>query len=115
MIKKKVLISSVLFFILSIFFIYFKWNDTRSMTLSRADQIMEVLDQYYQVEQLYPNVIDELVTLGWVEAETLFDEWGYRFYYMASVDKDEFSLISLGKDGKLDTNDDIVFMDCGCR
>ena len=70
----------------------------------------EAMEIYHIDLDDYPDTIDQLHP-DYTRDPPKFDAWRNEFVYKVSSDKQNYELISKGPDGKLNTEDDIVFSD----
>jgi hypothetical protein len=83
---------------------YWQGRNTRT----ELNQISQALDQHKNEFKAYPENLGVLIGNNPLKRDWRTDDWGNRYTYEVAPDKQEFSLISPGKDGELRTKDDII-------
>jgi uncharacterized membrane protein YraQ (UPF0718 family) len=82
---------------------YFKATNTKK----EMSEIAEALNKYKYHQNKYPEDLQELIGNNPLKKEWLNDQWGHPYKY--SVSASGPVLVSLGKDGKEGTDDDLSF------
>lgn len=72
------------------------------------NDIVRGLERYYSSYQHYPEDLIELVKDNPLRKRWLSDPWGHPYIYEVDSNKESYKLISLGKDGKQNTGDDVI-------
>ncbi|MTI39439.1 type II secretion system protein GspG [Fulvivirga lutimaris] len=105
-IRYSIIIALILILCFSIFriltFDYFKTQNT----IHRLDEIKTAIEKYESQTGAYPRTIDQLIGSRPLRKDWGFDAWGNPIVYTI-LDK-SFELLSAGKDGKVNTEDDII-------
>ncbi len=76
--------------------------------IDRIANVISGLEYYHALHKMFPNNLNSLVKEEFVKKEFLKNPWGYPYIYEIAKDKESIKLISLGKDGKQNTDDDSV-------
>lgn len=72
------------------------------------NDIVRGLEHYHSSYQHYPEDLFELVKDNPIRKKWLTDPWGHPYIYEVDPNKKSYKLISLGKDGKRNTKDDVI-------
>ena len=76
---------------------------------SLGKEIVNSLERYYESYSRYPERLDIIIADNPLRKRWRSDPWGNPFYYKTSKSKNSYELLSYGLDGKLGTDDDVVF------
>jgi len=85
-------------------------TDKSMRTMQDMRSIGEAVEIYQIDFNVYPDTIDQLHP-DYMKNPPKFDAWDNEYVYKVSSNKKNYELISKGADGKLNTEDDIVFSD----
>ena len=84
------------------------YNNPR-ITREEGKDIIIALNKYKNKYGKYPDDLQTIIGHKPVRSRWNSDAWGQSYQYNISSGKNEFTLISKGKDKILGTEDDIVF------
>ena len=84
---------------------YFKKRDTYNDCIG----ITNALQHYYKHEHRYPASLSEIIDKYPLRQGWRRDHWNNNYAYSVADDARSYTLISPGKDHRLNTRDDIVF------
>ena len=91
-----------------IFFFIFNSYGTKKKTVDKMNQITILLKAEKEQFKKYPIKLKEIVRNNPFRQKLTTDAWENNFIYELSKDSLNYTLISLGKDQKINTTDDIV-------
>lgn len=83
---------------------YFKRRDT----VTDGQEIITAINSYYKQKNKFPDSLSVIISNNPMRKSWNKDGWNNPYHYSSSKNGTSFSLISSGKDGKFNTNDDIV-------
>jgi TM2 domain-containing membrane protein YozV len=78
-------------------------------TRAEAVEIVRVLEEFRGGARAYPDELEIVIGQRPLRAGWRADEWGHPYRYTVEEDGQSFELVSAGPDGRLDTEDDLVF------
>jgi uncharacterized membrane protein YvbJ len=81
--------------------------DYREEALIKINDVKKRLEENKEYKGKYPKNLDDIKRGNPLLSKIDIDPWGNKFHYKTINDGRKFILISLGPDGKLNTNDDI--------
>ena len=90
--------------LLSLYKYYFS-NDEK--TSKKISQIESLIIENKKVNGYYPKNLEDIIRNNPLRKNITLDSWGNEFYYEVLENNNSFTLISKGKDGILNTEDDI--------
>lgn len=76
-------------------------------TKEKISVLKEIINSSYINNNQFPANLSDIINNNPLERNKITDEWNNEFYYELSKDKLKYILISKGKDGELETIDDI--------
>ena len=91
----------------SLFFIF--GSNNNELTKQKMKEISIILEKEKKQLGKYPEKLETIVRNNPLRKQIILDYWSSNFIYKLSKDSLNYSIISLGKDKKLNTSDDIVF------
>jgi general secretion pathway protein G len=101
----------IVILIISIPFLFLRLNRIRNQNFaSTLDKIIEIkllLESEKKQFDFYPKELKTIIRNNPLRKNITLDAWKNEFIYKISKDSLSYELISLGKDGKLNTSDDI--------
>ena len=101
----------IVILIISIPFLFLRLNRIRNQNFaSTLDKIIEIkllLESEKKQFDFYPKELKTIIRNNPLRKNITLDAWKNEFIYKISKDSLNYELISLGKDGKLNTSDDI--------
>lgn len=77
----------------------------------KQEWIMDIskgLKKYYALHKQYPESLNDLLRENFIKKDWLVNPWGYLYIYEIDKERKSFKLISLGKDGKQNSEGAIV-------
>lgn len=74
----------------------------------KLNQVQALLQKEKEVEGRYPNQLAEIIRNNPLYKDITIDLWGNEYYYELLANGSNYKLQSKGKDGILNTKDDIV-------
>lgn len=83
-------------------------NQDFGNTLDKIIEIKLLLESEKKQFGYYPKELKIIIRNNPLRKNITLDGWKKEFIYTISKDSLNYELISLGKDGKLDTSDDII-------
>ena len=101
----------IVILIISIPLLFLKFNRIRNQnlasTLNKVIDIKLLLESEKKQFDYYPKELKTIIRNNPLRKNITLDAWKNEFIYKISKDSLNYELISLGKDGKLNTSDDI--------
>ena len=101
----------IVILIISIPILFLRFNRFRNQNLALTfDKIIEIkllLEAEKKQFGFYPNELKDIIRNNPLRKNITLDAWKNEFIYTISKDSLNYKLISIGKDGKLNTSDDI--------
>jgi len=82
-------------------------NKAERKTNNKIIELKEIIDSNYLITNEFPVNLSDVINNNPLERNKITDEWNNEFFYELSNNKLKYSIISKGKDGKLNTKDDI--------
>jgi hypothetical protein len=79
----------------------------RSATLAEGAEIATTLAEYREAQGRYPDKLALVVAQRPLRAGWLTDGWGRLYRYRVNEAADTFQLLSAGRDGQFETEDDL--------
>ena len=113
---KKIMISPInklwlIILIISIPILFLKFNRIKnhniSLTLNKISEIQVLLEEEKKQYGVYPFELKNIIRNNPLRKNITVDYWGNEFIYSLSKDSLNYTLVSSGKDEKLNTSDDI--------
>lgn len=86
-------------------------NQDFALTLDKIIEIKLLLESEKKQFGFYPKELKTIIRNNPLRKNITLDGWENQFIYTISKDSLNYKLISLGKDGKLNTSDDINITD----
>ncbi len=77
--------------------------------MQEGNDIVRALNKYKKEKEHYPEDLQTLISRNPIRSRWISDAWGQTYHYEITNDKENFKLISKGKDGTLGTEDDLIF------
>ena len=106
-----ILIPAVIYLLFISISIGGRYIENELLNLNRTENEMKkisiALENYYDYYKKYPTDYEAFVRTKPIWSDWATDCWGNRFRYFQN-DSNDFKLISKGKDGKFDTEDDLT-------
>jgi hypothetical protein len=97
-----------LIFILKILIGYFYFsNRGENETSEKIAKIVSILDKEKNIIGYYPEKLNEIIRNNPLRQNITTDYWGNEFFYEISENGLSYLLVSKGKDGIINTGDDI--------
>jgi hypothetical protein len=81
----------------------------KKYTVNDSKQIVLALNDYYKYKSRYPDNLSTIINKDPLRQSWRNDHWNNPYYYASLNNGQGFKLISPGKDGRLNTTDDIQF------
>ncbi len=106
---KVVGISGVIVFFISVFWILFYPDIGEKKTSNKINEIAIILEKEKKDIGNYPLYLKEIIRNNPLRKNITKDYWKREFYYESLNNGRNYTLLSLGKDGKFKTEDDIKF------
>jgi hypothetical protein len=101
----------IVILIISLPFLFLRLNRLRNQNFSSTfDKIIEIkiiLEAEKKQFGFYPKELKDIIRNNPLRKKITLDAWKNEFVYTISKDSLNYKLVSLGKDGKLNTFDDI--------
>jgi hypothetical protein len=94
--------------ITSILFFFFGKNSTET-TIKKINEISVILESEKKQLGKYPKELKDIIRNNPLRSKLETDVWGNSFIYQPSKNLLNYRLVSLGKDKKPNTSDDISF------
>jgi hypothetical protein len=79
------------------------------LTKNEGTKIIKSIKSYHNGYRKYPESIESLIRDNPIRKDWRSDAWGEPYIYEIAKDKQNFKLVSKGKDRTLGTQDDIIF------
>ena len=98
-------ITLVFFFGLTIYNVYFG-NTIKAQ--EKLNQVQALLQKEKEALGRYPNQLTEIIRNNPLHKDITIDLWGNEYYYELLANGSNYKLLSKGKDGILNTKDDMV-------
>lgn len=98
-------ITLVFFFGLTIYNVYFG-NTIKAQ--EKLNQVQALLQKEKEALGRYPNQLTEIIRNNPLHKDITIDLWGNEYYYELLTNGSNYKLLSKGKDGILNTKDDMV-------
>ena len=95
------------FIILLILLMPFVTKTGKDTTLEKIVEIKDLLEKEKEVFGKYPKELETIKRGNPMRESLLIDGWNHKFDYQTTNDRNSYVLTSLGKDGKLGTDDDL--------
>ncbi|PQJ79682.1 type II secretion system protein GspG [Polaribacter porphyrae] len=109
-INKPLLIFFLLFIISLSILSYIKLKDKSiKETNKKLNLIVEILEAEKEQFGKYPNQLKDIIRNNPLRKNITQDYWKNEFIYTLSKDSLNYSIVSLGKDQKMNTSDDIKY------
>ena len=107
-ITKPLLIFFVLFIVSFSIFSFFNFkNKLEEKTRSKINKVKIILETEKKQFGFYPKELKDIIRNNPLRKNITLDSWKNEFIYTLSKDCLNYKLISIGKDRKLNTSDDI--------
>ncbi len=105
---KIVILAFFVVFVIAIivYFMFFR-NMNENRTVEKLVAIEKLLEAEKKQFGVYPEELNTILRNNPMHRNLLFDSWDNSFLYELSEDNLTYCVISMGKDGKFQTNDDI--------
>ena len=88
-------------------FTLFNYNHDTKKTRKKIIAIQQLLEKEKEVFHNYPEELKTIIRNNPLRKDLLKDAWNNDFRYQQLVNGKSYTIISLGKDGILNTEDDI--------
>ncbi|WP_396602914.1 type II secretion system protein GspG [Algibacter sp. R77976] len=89
------------------FTLYQHYYSNTKKTIKKISQVESLLIENKEVDGVYPNELEDIIRNNPLRKNITLDGWGNEFHYSVLDHEKTFNLISKGKDGILNTEDDI--------
>ena len=99
------LIMGFMSVVIFMFFVYPNLKENR--TKEKLSEIVQILEKDKNVLGTYPESLNAIIRNNPLRQSLTKDAWENDIYYLLSMDGSTYTLYSLGKDGVLNTDDDI--------
>ncbi|CAM1341320.1 type II secretion system protein GspG [Tenacibaculum amylolyticum] len=103
--KDRFIVLWAITLVIVVILIRFFQNDKEAITKEKINEIKELLEKEKKVFGDYPEKLETIKRNNPLRIDLLHDGWGNVFNY--ELKEGYYTLISYGKDGKLNTKDDI--------
>ncbi|CAM3896365.1 MULTISPECIES: type II secretion system protein GspG [Flavobacterium] len=111
MIHPNVKIYGILLLILSSIFCligFYRYNySNKNDTLDEISKIETLLEKNKEAFGIYPEKLSDIIRNNPLRKDITIDLWGNEYHYEVENNRTKYIIISKGKDGVLNTNDDI--------
>jgi general secretion pathway protein G len=111
MIHPNVKIYGILLLILfSIFCLigFYRYNySNKNDTLDKISKIETLLEKNKEAFGIYPEKLSDIIRNNPLRKGITIDHWGNEYHYEVKNNRTKYIIVSKGKDGVLNTNDDI--------
>lgn len=94
-------------FFLLVFLLYQHYYSNVKKTQKKILQIEELLIENKNADGYYPKKLEDIIRNNPLRKNISLDSWGNTYHYKVSEDRSTYILISKGKDGILNTKDDL--------
>lgn len=107
------LTKPIIYFILVItpviiaFSLYQHYFTNTKNTIKKIAKVEALIINNKEADGYFPNKLEDIIRNNPLRKNITLDAWGNKFYYKVLENKNTFILISKGKDGVLNTEDDI--------
>jgi len=105
---KVLLIGLLVILIIKILLGFFYSDRKTSITVNKIYEVRKNLEKEKKDLGKYPFNLKDIIRNNPLKKNIIFDAWGNEFYYKLYDKGLKYRLISKGKDGQLNTTDDIV-------
>lgn len=68
--------------------------------------LIKIIENYHALHKVFPQNLKTFLKENLVRREQLLNPWGYPYIYEVTNDGKTFKLLSVGKDGFRNTDDD---------
>ncbi|GAA4276536.1 type II secretion system protein GspG [Aquimarina mytili] len=106
-VTKVLFIGLVLTFILGVMLRVFYTHPNESKTTKKIVEVKKILEKQYKDLGKYPTKLKDIINNNPLRKNINLDAWGNEFYYKQIKDGLSYELKSKGKDGILNTEDDL--------
>ncbi|WP_325452975.1 type II secretion system protein GspG [Gelidibacter sp.] len=87
----------------------FLFGNAENQTLKKLTEVASLLKHEKLTSGYYPQDLEVIVRKNPLLKNIHKDYWGREFFYERHDSGESYVLISLGRDGQLNTSDDIVY------
>ncbi|KAA5827906.1 hypothetical protein FPF71_03435 [Algibacter amylolyticus] len=106
---KAVFYSIVITILLGISFsLYQHYFSNAKNTIKKLIKVEALIIENKEVDGYYPKKLEDIIRNNPLRKNITLDAWGNEFHYIVLADTNTFALISKGKDGILNTKDDLT-------
>jgi hypothetical protein len=108
-IKQFAILFSALFVAYFLVIIFILKDNNQKKTTKRMTEIVKLLASEKKQFGKFPSALKDIIRNNLLRSNLTTDYWKTAFLYIPSKDGQNYQLISLGGDGKLNTKDDILY------
>ena len=110
--KKKMVHPTIWYLLIGIILIFcikilFYSTQEKSLTKNKIQEVEKILEKQKEHIGKYPLKLKDIVRNNPLRKNIIVDAWGNEFYYKQLNNGSHYELKSKGRDGILDTDDDI--------